>query len=1083
MSSTLEVAGAVEFTETMRGFFSTQETEDFGKGFERGQREDSKLEFTLTVRCDDVGAMIRDPKHESRMWGSVVAPAISANPLVVEHGRFGLFVRDAAQVGARRMVYRVPMKADDGTAYHLEGYKLIHDDPGADLWSDTTTLYVTVRRGSDGNVDDPIVGKGIVKIHPGDFVQQLRTMRAVDAPSPAEGLRAVAAFGQFFAGILAEVYGGPIAPADAVASATGRRRRFLKLGPPEVHTFDAADGVTLRLTRYCGGTKGPVILSPGFGTSSLAFTIDTVDTNFPEYLYARGYDVWVFDYRASPALPSAGTSFTLDDVATKDYPAAVDKVREVTAADSVQVVGHCVGSLTFLMGMAAGLQGVRSAVCSQLTLHPVAPPLNMIKANLRLARLFDDVGVDTLTTDFEATSGLDKLFDGAMRFWPTRETCNSPTCRRILFMYGEVYSHGQLNPATHDAMHEMFGVANTRAFAHVSKMISTGHAVAADGGEAYLPNVGRLKIPITFIHGEQNRLFLPEGSLKTFDYLSATNGPSYYARHVIPGYAHMDCFIGKDAARDVYPLVLAELEKYNDPASIAPAAGNGNGNGHAAPAPAAAAGTNAAAAPRSGFHQGSASPGLKSLFGYPFMSALVERRTRRVARGTSINAGELSHQSANAPAPLGKLEEAILIVCTTGITGVVTHDGPLVKPDGGEELGTPFMNIAAKAASSADNCQATHFFMINDDGMFLLRTPKGRAAMAALADLPPRWADWSEADWISAAELAKVRVSDRRMEFPRAFPYYVGWNKQTSNVPGTTIFLPVVDLTRQYINALLILLAEPDGQRPLIIDDWRQFHPRGVVERLAKLGGALGLSEEIPYHPVGGLKWARNGFVDKKNLAPLGLAGALRTDYESFFYLQNLMLLGQAMGVGSWVHGSVFAPYVWQRDAAKGWHGLGFRMEPPRTKLRPMPPVVASQPHPVGIDGVLEGLCPPYVKNMDDAVNQVLDEKYGPEGAYGDVDSFARPYRDRRSAEAYLRRGRRYSDRSIAYTREVCHYVNDTYGRFPAHCDAFYTPAIWIQFAHLELEYYDKFFDPGQYAHQAAHDAIWHPGAKPVPAP
>ena len=75
-----------------------------------------------------------------------------------------------------------------------------------------------------------------------------------------------------------------------------RVRRPLRCGEPTIHEFETDDGVLLRLTRFEGGPKGPVILSPGFGTSALAYTIDTTDTNFPEYLYERGYDVWVLDY-------------------------------------------------------------------------------------------------------------------------------------------------------------------------------------------------------------------------------------------------------------------------------------------------------------------------------------------------------------------------------------------------------------------------------------------------------------------------------------------------------------------------------------------------------------------------------------------------------------------------------------------------------------------------------------------------------------------------------------------------------------------------------------------------------------------
>ncbi len=472
--------------------------------------------------------------------------------------------------------------------------------------------------------------------------------------------------------------------------------------------------------------------------------------------------------------------------------------------------------------------------------------------------------------------------------------------------------------------------------------------------------------------------------------------------------------------------------------------------------------------------------GLESLFSYPFMSCLVERRTRRIARGVSINAGPLSYTSNNQPEPLTRLEEAVMIV-STGLAGLTTHDGPLIKADGRPELGTPFLNVVAKTASSADNCQATSFFMINDEGIWLIREPKGRDASAALKDLPPRWSDWKEEDWLHAADSVKVLVSSKRMDFPREYPYYLGWNAQISNRAGTTLFLPMVDCTWQYINAILILLSEEDGRRPLFIDDFRKFHPKSFLEVLAWIAGKLHLTDEIPYQPIGGLKWIRNGFVNKANVAPLGFGRALRTDYECFFYLQNLMLVGQALGLGGWIHGSVFPPYLYQVDPAKGWYGLGFRMQEPK-KLSPMPPVPASQPNPVGIDGILEGLCPPYVKSMDEAVDRLIEAKYGERGAYGDQSVFSRPYRDPKSGQEYTKLGARFSDRAIGYGKDICNYIYETYGRFPAHVDAFYTPGMWVQFSHLEMEYYDKFFDSRQYTRQAEHEAVWHQGQKAATA-
>ena len=73
---------------------------------------------------------------------------------------------------------------------------------------------------------------------------------------------------------------------------------------------------------------------------------------------------------------------------------------------------------------------------------------------------------------------------------------------------------------------------------------------------------------------------------------------------------------------------------------------------------------------------GSPARGLADLLQYPLLSALSERRTRRICRGTSLNAGALSYTSHNGPAPLTPLEEAILIV-STGLAGFSLHDVPL----------------------------------------------------------------------------------------------------------------------------------------------------------------------------------------------------------------------------------------------------------------------------------------------------------------------------------------------------------------------------------------------------------------------
>src|SRR6185436_6969478 len=329
-------------------------------------------------------------------------------------------------------------------------------------------------------------------------------------------------------------------------------------------------------------------------------------------------------------------------------------------------------------------------------------------------------------------------------------------------------------------------------------------------------------------------------------------------------------------------------------------------------------------------------------------------------------------------------------------------------------------------------------------------------------EIPPRWEDRSEADWLAYAMAVKRKCHDGRLQFPREWPYYLGWNAQHSNAPGTTCFLPVVDHTRQYINGLLILLSEPHGKVPLFLDEWRPFRPRGAVEWVAWLAAKAGVVDPIPYQPIGGLARARGGFATTDAPLPIGAIFAdARTDPEPYFLLQNLMLMGEALRLGGWVHGTPLVPGIWHREPGK--LGLGCREHPakPVGRWRRWPPVPASQPNFVGIDGSLEGLCPPYVTDMDAAVDQLIEEKLS--GPYG--------------SEALRReRAQTHPPEAIAYTKEICRYLVETYGRFPAHTDAFHLPGIWVQFSHLELEYYERFADPGFARRATDGKDIWERG-------
>jgi cholesterol oxidase len=553
----------LRFTETMRGYFSTVEKADFAAAEAQARAAGSEMAFTLTVISEDLEAMLTQERHEASMVGTLSCRALSDRPLTVNAGRFNLFVTDPTRIDTRNMVYRMTLAAEDGRSWFFHGVKIIDDSTPLDAWPQTTTLYVTVSESEREGA--PVVGKGILHIAPVDFARQLTTVAVTHAPSRDAELKAIARFGKFFAGVLYESYGGLVARETIFnPDAPPRHKRPLRTGPPEVHPFKTRDGVTLRLTRYRGGDKGPVMLIHGAGVSSGIFSTDLIETNLVEYLYAQNYDVWLLDFRVSIDLPCAQLLSNADDVATIDHVDAVETVRRLTCADTIQVVAHCYGATTFTMALLAGLGNVRSVVLSQVSAHLIVKAPGRIKAGLHLPDVLGELGVRDMTA-YRDTHGdwRQRLIDDALRLYPIQhgEECRSAVCHRISFLYALLYEHKQLSPELHENLHELFGIANIKLFEHLGLMARRGQVVRADGADDYLPHLDRMRMPIAFIHGANNQCFIPDSTQRTFDLLCAKNGPALYSRTVIPDYGHIDCIFGRNAAIDVYPHITAHLDR------------------------------------------------------------------------------------------------------------------------------------------------------------------------------------------------------------------------------------------------------------------------------------------------------------------------------------------------------------------------------------------------------------------------------------------------------------------------------------------------------------------------------------------
>jgi hypothetical protein len=91
-----------------------------------------------------------------------------------------------------------------GEHYYFAGKKKVENDPGLDMWKDTTTLFSTLYQGS--NKTGTILGSGVLRITLSGFVRQLTTMTAINCRTKGEKVETLLTFGHFFASELWDSY-------------------------------------------------------------------------------------------------------------------------------------------------------------------------------------------------------------------------------------------------------------------------------------------------------------------------------------------------------------------------------------------------------------------------------------------------------------------------------------------------------------------------------------------------------------------------------------------------------------------------------------------------------------------------------------------------------------------------------------------------------------------------------------------------------------------------------------------------------------------------------------------------------------
>jgi len=143
----------------------------------------------------------------------------------------------------------------------------------------------------------------------------------------------------------------------------------------------------------------------------------------------------------------------------------------------------------------------------------------------------------------------------------------APVCHRITFLYALLYEHAQLNQATHLALHELFQFASIRAFEHIALIANKGHWSRSTGRGVH-GSSGSHGDSITFIHAPRTPASCRRARRWTLEALRQANPKVPYSV-TSSGLRHIDCIL-PDAARDVYPYIIDQLESTPAPHRLRP---------------------------------------------------------------------------------------------------------------------------------------------------------------------------------------------------------------------------------------------------------------------------------------------------------------------------------------------------------------------------------------------------------------------------------------------------------------------------------------------------------------------------------
>jgi len=250
--------------------------------------------------------------------------------------------------------------------------------------------------------------------------------------------------------------------------------------------------------------KLPVILCHGLGLNATFWTI--TDDHLPSQLTARGYEVYVFDIRASGENAKPGrrdymnrvlrgtpfreldeSSWTVDDLVRYDIPAILDYVERETGHRRVNWVGHSLGGMMMFPFLELSTEPERIASfvgMGSTIIQAKTPQTKMLRANGGIRALSNVASPGRLgrPLTFFRMPGMEKID----KFYYTAENVDPRTISRF---YG--YTLEDPGPG---------------ALLQLAPYLKHGHLLSADRAIDYSARLGEVAVPTLMVAGAADLL-------------------------------------------------------------------------------------------------------------------------------------------------------------------------------------------------------------------------------------------------------------------------------------------------------------------------------------------------------------------------------------------------------------------------------------------------------------------------------------------------------------------------------------------------------------------------------------------------